>query len=537
MPYAKKSVRALYDQNAYRGRKLKELRDREKARSLEAEREQLDYVPPKSIAEKVRAVAEWSRSLKCPPGHPRAGEPLELPEFVLEFFTGALGARRSVLSVARKNAKSSALAILALSYLVGPLRVAGWRGAVVSVNLDKSREFLRLASDIVAANQLDLKVFRKSIKNLHTGAELECLPATSEAGHASGFDAVFLDELGLFPDNSRALIRGMFSSVSARDGKVFVISIRGDCEPMEELLKCDGKTGYYVQMHAAPPGCSVVDESAWHLANPGLKCGIKSLEALKFDAESVATSPSDMAFFRAHELNMRLRPDRAVLTTVDDWLACETEAELELTGAAYMGIDLGAVSSMSAAAVYFPDTGGLIGWGCFPGIPSLRDRGRADGVDGLYLEMVSENSLKCFGEKIPDYAEFLTWVFDELGPIDLRAISYDRFRKPEIEALLDGLGIGAPRFPRGTGASARADGSHDVRAFQRSVMTQKIRVNPLQIWRSGLRWCELRTDEAGNPALSKSARRGRIDVVSAAVLAVGLSALDTGRPRRSLRWA
>ena len=329
----------------------------------------------------------------------------------------------------------------------------------------------------------------------------------------------------------------MYSSVSARDGKIFVISIRGDCEPMEELLKCAEKPGYYVQLHAAPPDCSVLDETAWHLANPGLACGIKSIDALRFDAESVSTSPSDMAFFRSHELNQRLRPDRAVLVTVDDWMNCETDAELELTGPAYLGIDLGAVSSMSAAAVCFPETGALLGYGCFPALPSLQDRGRADGVGNLYVDMTSENSLRCFGERIPDYAEFLTWVFTELGPIDLRAVAYDRFRKPELEALLDHLGVGAPRFPRGTGASAKADGSHDVRAFQRAVMTEKIRVKPLKLWRSGLRWCELRTDEAGNPALMKSSKRGRIDVVSAAVLAVGLSALDTAQPRRVIRWA
>ena len=95
------------------------------------------------------------------------------------------------------------------------------RGAVVSVNLDKSREFLRLAVDLAKANELPLKAYQKRIENRNTGAELECLPATSEAGHASGYDAVFLDELGLYPSKCRALIRGMYSSVTARDGKVF----------------------------------------------------------------------------------------------------------------------------------------------------------------------------------------------------------------------------------------------------------------------------------------------------------------------------
>ena len=67
-------------------------------------------------------LAEWARTtLKVPPGHPAAGEPLELPEFGIRFLADAMGANESLLSVARKNAKSAVIAVYLLWQLVGPV--------------------------------------------------------------------------------------------------------------------------------------------------------------------------------------------------------------------------------------------------------------------------------------------------------------------------------------------------------------------------------------------------------------------------------
>lgn len=533
MPLKPGKVRDAYQRDYQRRKRERERKERQ------AKAAKIEYTPPASVDDQVKALTEWSGTLKCPPGHPRVGKPMILPAFLIKYLRGALAARESLLSVARKNAKSTGLALLALGYLCGPLRRAGWRGAVVSVNLDKSREFLRLAVDLAKANNLPLKPYAKRIENKATGAELECLPATADAGHASGYDAVFLDELGLYPDNCRPLIRGMYSSITARDGRIFCISIRGDNEVLEEIIQRADNPDTYVQLHAAREGCSILNEVEWHNANPGLEAGIKGIAAMRFAAGSAASTPSDIAYFRSHELNQRLRPDSAVLVTVDDWLNCETETPPDPVGPAYLGLDLGAVSSLTAAAVYWPQSGQLRAWGCFPATPDLRARGQSDGVGMLYEEMAAEGQLRTYGDRVPDYSEFMSWVLADLDMIgaDLRGVAYDRHRKPEIEGILDDRGLYCPRFPRGTGASSIADGSHDVRAFQRAVLTGNIKVLPRKIWRAGLRWAVLRHDAAGNPALDKSKRKGRIDVVSAGVLAVGLAALNPVPERRNPRFA
>jgi len=55
------------------------------------------------------ALAAWSRDvLKVPVGHPRAGEPMELPDFGVDFLRDALtpGVREAALLVARKMRKA-----------------------------------------------------------------------------------------------------------------------------------------------------------------------------------------------------------------------------------------------------------------------------------------------------------------------------------------------------------------------------------------------------------------------------------------------
>ena len=103
------------------------------------------------------ALARWARSsLVVPPGHPRVGRPMGLPPGAVEFLRGALAApgHKALLCCGRKNAKSAICAVLALGYLVGPLRVAGWRGAVASLNRTKAGLLMRQCESIATASGL-----------------------------------------------------------------------------------------------------------------------------------------------------------------------------------------------------------------------------------------------------------------------------------------------------------------------------------------------------------------------------------------------
>ena len=105
----------------------------------------------------VSALAKWSRStLIVPPGHHRAGEPMELPDYAVAWLRATWNAHESALSTARKNAKSAICAVLALGYLCGPLRRPGWRGAIASISKEKASELRRQVREIAEASNLDV---------------------------------------------------------------------------------------------------------------------------------------------------------------------------------------------------------------------------------------------------------------------------------------------------------------------------------------------------------------------------------------------
>ena len=100
---------------------------------------------------------------------------------------------------------------------------------------------------------------------------------------------------------------------------------------------------------------------------------------------------------------------------------------------------------------------------------------------------------------------------------------------------LDGAELRWPMNWRGMGASAKADGSHDVRSLQKLVLTRRLKTREGLLLSSAIAASVIRRDGAGNPALDQGSRAGRIDALSATVIASGLSELEGMKPRRSWR--
>ena len=85
---------------------------------------------------------------------------------------------------------------------------------------------------------------------------------------------------------------------------------------------------------------------------------------------------------------------------------------------------------------------------------------------------------------------------------------------------------------RGQGASATADGSADVRAFQRLVLSRTLRTTENLLLASAITESSIRRDVSGNPAIAKAREHGRIDALSAAVIACGLAERVIAQPQR-----
>ena len=493
-----------------------------RARKAAARRHQIVGAPAPIVvidhADPVGELATWATdTLIIPPGiHSPAGR--WCSQTSRWRGCGRRGTRMKARSARRGKREVRIAAILALGYLVGPLRRPGWRGAIASLDKNKAGELRRQCAEIAEASGLDVKVRRSPYPGMiesSTGS-LDTLSADKSAGHASGYDLVIVDETGLFPLRARDLLAGLRSSVSARGGRIRHISIRGASILFREILDNPAVVSH---VYAAPDGCAIDDEAAWHAANPGLGI-IKSIAYMESEVARVRGVASDEPSFRAYDLNETLSPTREMVCSPDDLSACFTEAPI-YNGPCYVGLDIGEAGSGTAAVGFWPDTGALRTWLAFGDVPDLDARGKRDGAD--YRKMQRRGELTTYlGRTVPP-AAFVLDVRDALGDAQVVGAVADGYRAAELR---DCCPWALETVRSGTGP----DGSQAVRAFQRAILTRAIAAADNVSLASAIKESVLRRDGNGNPAVDKSRSAGRIDVLSAAVLAVG-AAVRWPRPQ------
>lgn len=520
------------DRKAY----FKQYRRQARAKAKAAKAAAGPVVATPGPVDPVGALATWAEeTLKIPPGHPNAGKPMVLPDYGRSFLHDALSSREALLSVGRKNAKSAIVAVLILGFLVGPLRQPGFRVGIASISKLKGNELRMQVEDIAKASGLFGLTFLRSpapgkIESATGGVDLLAADGQSGGGHAGGYDLILIDELGLIPESKRDFIVSLRSSTSAKNGKIIALSILGFSPFTKEIIDRQHEAGVAVHLYQARKEAKVDDPGAWHDANPGIAAGIKSLEYMQHESKRVLSSVGDQSLFRAFDLNLPQDPAKQLIIDLDTWKRCVGDAARR--GPCVLGFDLGGAAAMTSLVAYWIATGRVECYAAFPSEPVLSERGKRDGVGLLYQTMHETGELWTLGKRVTDVSAFLTECVERLRGETVLAVGCDRFRKAEaIEALEESKAAWGPLVLRGTGASATADGSFDIRSFQRLTMQGKFHVaRGAAILTEAISQSSLRFDQGGNPALDKQKGNSRIDPLQAAVIAAGLAMPEIEKP-------
>ena len=200
-------------------------------------------------------------------------------------------------------------------------------------------------------------------------------------------------------------------------------------------------------------------------ANPSLEY-LPSLKAkvLK-QRQDARVDPDQLAEWRAYRLNLGVSDvTEQLLLDADLWRRAQGE-EAAGRGGAVWGVDLGSGAAMSAVSAYFP-SGRLEALAAFPELPSLAQRGLADGVGGQYQKMAARSELITVGRRVADVKALLSEALARFGkPVALVA---DRWREAELRDALEAL-----RFPQAaliTRGQGYRDGGEDVRQFSAGVL-------------------------------------------------------------------
>ncbi|MGC9370307.1 MAG: terminase TerL endonuclease subunit [Paracoccaceae bacterium] len=490
----------------------------------------------------------FMHSLRIPEG-PNAGKPVSLAPFQRQFIEGAMAddTANAILSIGRGNGKSAITAGLALGGLVGVWDRQPRREIVAAA---RTRDQGRIIWDFVAgfAATLPLELQKRLIYRRAPRLEIEyegdggghvlrVIAADGKSALGGAPTMAILDERGHWAlDRGDELEHALLSGLGKRAGRAFLISTSAsdDTYPFSRWID-DPAPGSYVQEHRPAPGLPADDLESLLIANPGAPHGIGgSLEWLEAQAKrAIARGGSSLTSFRLYNRNERVSGEaRDLLITLDEWLECETDSLPPREGGVVIGIDLGGSASMTAAAFYWPETGRLEALGTFPSMPSLLDRGQADGVAGRYVEMHERGELSVLGDKTVPVASWLTEVMRHVDGAPVAAITMDRYKQAELGEAITRAGIRAPLVWRGQGFR---DGGEDAERFRRAVFDGQVKARPSLLLRSAFADTVCLRDPANNIKIAKARSTGRIDAAAASVLAVAQGARIAAQPKAKVR--
>ncbi|WP_424987995.1 terminase large subunit domain-containing protein [Microbulbifer sp. S227A] len=508
----------------------------------------------------MRASKEASAALRflprltIPEGR-LAGKKLRLGQFQKDFVRGAFAKGTSVacLSIGRGNAKTALSAGLALGHLMGEIECQPKREIIFAArNRDQARTaFAFLVGFIEGLPDEEQEQFtiRRGSKlevetDMNGGGLARVIAADGKSILGGAPTLAIMDERAAWErEKGDNLENAILSGLGKRDGRALIISTSApdDANTFSRWLD-EPPGGTYVQEHRPPFGLPADDLESLLIANPGSKQGIgPTPEWLVSQAQrAIARGGSALSSFRNLNRNERVSSDdRSVLITLDEWMSCEVAPDdmPDRDGPCILGVDLGGSRSMSAAALFWPDTGRLECLGTFPAKPSLADRGASDGVSGRYIEMQERGELSVMGENTVPPGPWLAEIVARLDGITPASIVGDRFRHAEFSEAMQAANLDrVPFIWRGFGWK---DGAEDIERFRRALFDGEVKTTPSLLLRSAFSDAITLVDPAGNHKLAKARSLGRIDAAAAAVLAIaeGMRRKATPNKKARLEWA
>lgn len=267
--------------------------------------------------------------------------------------------------------------------------------------------------------------------------------------------------------------------------------------------------------------------------NPLTKISPEFRETLKRERAEARRDSRLKARFLSYRLNVPTADEAQVLLTVDEWNMALARDVASRRGQPIVGVDLGLGRAWSAAVALW-ETGRCEAMAVAPGIPSIADQEKRDGVPaGLYRKLVQSGRLDVAdGLRVPPVGALVDRIVGEWGRP--KVILCDRFRLDDLRDALPPCPV-SPRVTRWSEAAA------DIRDTRKLVLDEGLSVEPTSrnLLTASLAVAIVKNDDQGNVRLIKrdGHNKARDDVAAALVLAAGaFMRWKQTRPSRPLRF-
>lgn len=443
--------------------------------------------------------------------------------------------RRFILSMGRKNAKTTFSALLLLLHLVGPEARQNSQLFSAAQSRDQAAILFALAAKIVRMSP-DLSAYvavRDTAKQLFC-AELGTLyrALSAEASTAYGLSPVFVvhDELGQVKGPRSELYEALETASGAQDDPLsIVISTQAptDADLLSVLID-DAKTGRDPRtkcvLYTAPDDCDAFAESSIRLANPHFDVFMNRAEVLA-QAEEARRMPSREASYRNLILNQRIQVTNPMVSR-QAWEVCAGEVDESAFeyGRVFVGVDLSARADLTAVCAVTQDEDGVwhVRTHCFTPLVGLADRAHRDRAP--YDLWYQQGHLIATPGSTVDYDIVAECLLEYAERGNLVKVAFDRWRFSELQACLSRRDVELPLEPFGQGFQSMAPA---VDSLESEILNARIRHGGHPVLRMCAANAVVTRDSAGNRKLDKAKANGRIDAMVALAMAIGVASKET----------
>jgi len=437
--------------------------------------------------------------------------------------------RRAILSIARKNGKTSLVAPLVLAHIVGP--EANRNSQIVSgamsarqagVLMDAMTKIIRFNPDMEARSHITGKFVRGIAKNVN----YMCLARDGKTAQGLSPNVAVLDELGQIVGPVDKFVEAIVTAQGAHNEPLlFAISTQAASD--SDLLSVwiddsqrsnDDSTICHV--YEADEDCDLLDETQWVKANPAI--GVFRSEAdLRVQLERAARVPSAEAGARNLLLNQRVSLQTlAVSPAVWKKNGKEVNHELFMREPVHVGLDLSSRNDLTACALSArdPETGEvhtkpLV----FTPLDSLTERSQRDRAP--YEQWVKDGFMLGLPGTHMDYDMIAETLAIHTKGMTIATVSYDRWRINDFKPRAEEHGFANEAEWIGVGQGFK-DFSLRVEGLDSLLLQEKLRHGFHPLFNLGASNAIVVVDPTGNKKYDKSKSSQRIDTLVALAMSV-----------------
>jgi len=493
----------------------------------------------KKLTRGERVCAFIEKYCVCPEGDLVGKPQVLLPfqrKFILDVYDNPHGTHTALLSIGRKNGKTTLIADILLAHICGPEAIMNSQIVSGARSQDQAAVIFELARKMIDQSPTLSKVVRvqpsgKRLIGLTRNVLYRALAAEGRTAHGLSPRVAILDEVGQVVGPTDRFISAVTTAQGAyADPLLIAISTQAPTDNDLFSLWLDRQKVAHdpkvvCHVYTAPDDCALDDREAWKAANPAL--GVFRSEAdVEKQYSAARAMPANEPEFRNYILNQRVEAASPFIAR-SVWDANKAPPGEIGKSKVYAGLDLSAVNDLTAF-VAVDETGGVHPTFWLPA-EGLVEKSRADHVP--YDLWERQGFLHTTPGKAIEYefiAEFLRTFFDAH---DVGQVGFDRYNMKFLRPWLTKAGFSDKElekfveFGQGTASMTPA-----LRDLEVKLLNTQLRHGGHPV----LNMCSHNArvvGDSGARKFDKIRARGRIDGMVALAMAVGVMPALAEKPK------